>query len=101
MRPIRVSDVTPLPPTEAQSTHQLRSLHRAKLIAMRDELTRSAGVALRIAEAIGAVLERGGTLNAQPQMNFLTGSQARVTKDWGIIEHLQINAAAAQRRTPK
>ena len=43
------------------------------------------------------VLDQGGHLLVQPRIAFLTGSLARMIKDWGVIEQLQADGAGQRR----
>ena len=60
-----------------------------RLEQIRAEATSIAGTAVKISQAINEVLDRGGMTHIQPQMAFLTSAIARMTKDWGVVEHLQ------------
>jgi hypothetical protein len=68
-------------PLYAQQRVRMQEMHR--------EAAELASVANKIAGAAQQVIERGGTLDIQPQMAFLTSVYARMQKDWGVIEHLQ------------
>ena len=67
----------------------MQRAHRTRLEQLREEATSVAGTALKIAQAIEQVLKEGGGINVQPQMSFLTGAFARMTKDVGVVEFLQ------------
>lgn len=62
---------------------------RKRLEGIRDEAIALASAAARISQAAQQSLERGGILSIQPQVAFVTGAQARMMKDWGVVEHLQ------------
>lgn len=68
---------------------QMRANHRKRLEAIRNDAISLAGTAAKIAEAITQVLEKGGGVSIQPQMSFLTGAHARMSKDQGVVEFLQ------------
>ena len=78
------------------STMQL--IHRSRLEQIRKEAATVAGVALKIIQTMDQVLEVGGTASIQPQMSYLTGALARITKDWGLVEYLQQLQGVAQRK---
>ena len=74
--------------------------HRRALEQIRDAAISVAGTAAKIAEAANEVLDKGGTLNVQPQLAFITGAHARMLKDQGVVEHLQKRGTSQKRRTP-
>lgn len=78
----------------------MRAQHRKRLEQVRDEVTGLAGTAAKMASAINEVLSQGGTVNLQPQLNFITGAHARLLKDIGVVEHLQ-HMGVAQKPAPK
>ncbi len=67
----------------------LQAIHRRRIEMIRDEAINLAGTATKIAQAMTQILERGGAINIQAQMSFITGAHARISKDWGVAEHLQ------------
>lgn len=66
----------------------LQATLRTRLEQMKKDAESTAGTAQKAAQAIAEILEKGGTLDIQPQMNFLTGAHARMVKDYGVIEFL-------------
>lgn len=83
-----------MPPRELPT---IAAQHRRRIEQARDDAISLAGNAAKIAEAMTEVLEQGGIVNVQPQINFMTGAQARFLKDYGVIEHLQ-NIGAFQKK---
>lgn len=82
-----MSDITINRPSE------IRLTMKAELNgAMNNVLTEAegiAGAATKIAQKIQEIRDRGGMLNIQPQIMYLTGAMARMMKDLGVVEHLQ------------
>lgn len=76
----------------------LKAIHRTRLETMRGDADAIAGTALRLAQAIQEVLDTGGTVKVQPQINFLTGAVLRMVKDWGVVEQLQSYGVVQKRR---
>jgi len=85
---------------KAKGFSHIQAVHRTRLEQVRNEATSLAGNAARIAQAINQVLEKGGQVNIQPQMNFITGAYARMLKDLGVIEQLQ-SQGVRQRPPPQ
>ena len=71
--------------------------HRRRIEQARDIAISLAGNYAKIAEGMTEVLEQGGVINVQNQVNFVTGANARFFKDYGVIEHLQ-NIGAIQKK---
>jgi hypothetical protein len=59
------------------------------MVQFHREATELSVVANRIAVASREILDCGGSLDVQSQMNFVTSLYARMVKDWGVIEHMQ------------
>lgn len=79
----------------------MQAAHRRALKQLSEEAVRAMQNAALMANAIDEVLkEKGGKINVQPQMAFLTGSLARMQKDIGVIEYLQ-HQGVSQKPAPK
>jgi hypothetical protein len=73
----------------SHGSESLQAQYRGKLKGLRDELEKMAGTANYLIHVIDEISEKGGNLSVQDKINFLTGSLARIQKDYGVIEHLQ------------
>lgn len=67
----------------------MKVVHANKLKLIRDEAQSMAGALTTIANVINETLDKGGVVNIQAQLNFITGAHARITKDYGVVEYLQ------------
>jgi len=67
-----------------------QQVHRRRLEHIVRDAAALAAAARKIAEAAAETIAGGGQLQVQPQINALTGAHARLLKDWGVIEHLQL-----------
>ncbi len=71
-------------------TNPMQRSIRGKAEGMRTELIQLAATATKLAEELDEVLqEKGGLVQHQPKINFITGAYARILKDAGVVEHLQ------------
>ena len=77
---------------------RLAALHRQRAEQILSEVESLAGTMGKVAAHIREVLDRGGTLQIQPQMAFAVGALMRIEKDWGVVEQLQ-SEGVGQRRT--
>lgn len=82
-------------PNDARET--LEAQHRRSLEHIREQALNLAGNMHVMANAIAEVQEKGGVVDIQRQMDFLTSTHARLLKDWGIAAHLQ-QLGARQRK---
>jgi hypothetical protein len=73
---------------------------RSRVAQVRQLSIDLAGTANKIIQTLDEVLEKGGTVNIQSQMAFITSVNARMTKDCGVIEHLQSHGAVIRRPPP-
>lgn len=80
---------TPAQNTPAENRISMRAVHRQKLRDLQSEAEAVAGTMTRLAGVIREILDNGGTLQTQGQVNFFTGAHARILKDIGIVEYLQ------------
>ena len=71
------------------SDSSLEAALRRRLEQVRNDATSAARNFTLIAEAINEVLDRGGKVNIDPQVTFLTGAHARLTKAHGMVTFLQ------------
>lgn len=78
---------------ERPNESPMQATHRKRVEMIRDEAINIAGTATKIAQAMAQVLERGGAVNVQSQVAYITGGFARLQKDWGVVEYLQANGA--------
>ena len=76
----------------------LKAMHATKLKSILTDAEAVSGTMLKIVHEINQVLDQGGVIHIQPQIAFLTGSLARMNKDWGVIEHLQLQGVSQQRK---
>jgi hypothetical protein len=76
-----------------------RTIYAARLALIRDEAASLATAAAKVVGAIEQVLEQGGAASIQPQMAFMSGEMARMTKDWGVVEYLQAQGVSARKPT--
>lgn len=77
---------------------QVSLIHKTRLSQIEAEAAALAGTCQKIAQQAAEVLEKGGALQVQPQIAFITGSVARMVKDWGVIEQLQSVGVVQPRR---
>jgi hypothetical protein len=77
---------------------QLKLAHGSKTTALAQEADRIIGCAQLIAHAAEEAAANGTPLQIQPQIAFLTGSLARLIKDWGAVEYLQMVQQTGARR---
>lgn len=76
-------------PSRSIGAMTVKEVRTAKLKALIAEADSLAGAARKIEQAASEALDTGADANLQPQMAFLTGSLARLIKDWGAVEYLQ------------
>lgn len=76
----------------------MQAIHRTRLEQLRNEAIGMAGAATQIAQAITQTLEQGGTVNIPKQIAFLTGALARMQKDAGVVEYLQLQGTVQKKR---
>lgn len=67
----------------------MHAVHRTRVAHIAEEAEQLAGVARLIQYKAAEVLAKGGTLDMQQQLAFITSTFARMTKDWGVVEQLQ------------
>ena len=79
---------------------KMQANHRKRIEQIRDDMISLAGTAAKVADVTRQVLEKGGTVNIQPQMSFITSAYARMMKDVGVIEFLQAQGMVVKRPTP-
>lgn len=77
----------------------LRIQRRTRLRVIAREAEALAQTAHKLHQAALEAEKTGHSLDAQHYMAFITGANARVQKDWGVVEHLQ--AIDAERKGPK
>lgn len=87
--------------TNGTGESSMQAQHRVRLQQIQNEALSLAGTATKIAQEINQVLDRGGMAHIQPQMQYLTGAYARMSKDWGVVEHLQHNGVSQRKPQPK
>jgi len=85
--------------TDPRNASTVQAQHRKRLEQIRDDSIGVAGTAAKISQAMVQALEQGGTVNIQPQIQFLTGAYARILKDFGVVEHLQYLGATQKKPT--
>ena len=71
-------------------------LHRTRISQIESEAAALAGALQKIADTAQEVLTRGGQLQVQPQVAFITGGIARMLKDLGVVEQLQGDGISAR-----
>lgn len=74
-----------------------RDRHKRFLINARSEAIGLADAATKIAHVIDEVLEKGGQARFEKQLHYLTGALARLQRDTGAIEELQLTGASQKR----
>lgn len=79
---------------------QDQAAHRTLLERIEEEAHRVTHNGALIASQIEELKIKGGKLDIQAQMNFLTGAHMRMMKDLGAIEHLQ-KRGVVQKPAPK
>jgi hypothetical protein len=67
----------------------LKEVRAAKLKALIAEADSLAGAARKVEQTASESLAEGNDVDLQRQMAFMTGSLARILKDWGAVEYLQ------------
>jgi hypothetical protein len=60
-----------------------------KMKTLSAEANALSATATRMVQIIDEALSKGENVSVQPQMMFLTGALMRMTKDLGVVEHLQ------------
>lgn len=84
-----------------EHTHSRRLEHRRRLDRVAEEAGNLAKAATLIEQMTQEVIAQGGQLTVSPQMSFLVGAMMRLTKDIGVIEHLQRLTVAERQRVFK
>lgn len=88
--------------SEIDRPSETRLSMRAELQgSMRNVAQEAEGIAraaIKIANMIEETATKGGTVQIQPQVVYLTGAMARMMKDLGVVEHLQKHGAAIRSR---
>ena len=82
---------------EPDSKVSMRAEHVTALGYVAEEAAKIAAAATRIVQSVQETNTRSGVLAIQPQVQFLAGTQTRLLKDWGVIEHLQAHGANVHR----
>jgi len=72
-----------------EHTHSRRLEYRRRLARIEEEAGQPAKAATLIEQSTQETIAQGGLLKVGPQMAFLTGALMRLTKDIGVLEHLQ------------
>lgn len=83
-------------PNPYSGNGRMHAVHRTKVQLLKDEAEALSGAARQIAHRASEVLDKGGKLDMQLQMNFVTSAYARLAKDWGVIEQLQQQGVVAK-----
>lgn len=84
--------------TPTGQRESIEAQHRRCLEHIREQALNLAGNMHVIANAIKEVEEKGGTIDIQRQIDFLTSTYARLLKDWGVTTHLQFLGARQHKK---
>lgn len=83
----------PVPRNEPQRPSEnrlsMRAEHKGAVQNVANEAAAIAGAAAKIVQIVQQALAEGGSISIQTQVAFITGAQARLLKDLGVVEHLQ------------
>jgi hypothetical protein len=78
---------------------RMQVLARKRMEALHEEADQLAGAARKLQLMLLQSLDSGQTVSVQPQVNYLTGSLARIQKDWGVVEMLAQQGFTHKKRT--
>lgn len=77
----------------------IRAQRDRRLYRIEEEARNIAAAAIRLVNEVKEAADHKTPALLQPQLGFIVGALMRLTKDAGVVEHLQ--ALVAEARTPK